>query len=143
MRITAVPPGRPWTAALAGRPWTAASTSAPAGPVVVKLLAVVAAFVTAAVWAAGGPISWPLGMKTVTVVPPLPAFASSTVALSVSVGSVATSGARFCASAVALLTAWFAAKLRSTSASGTRKETSTSELVATTSRMTRSLIRAR
>jgi hypothetical protein len=42
-----------------------------------------------------------------------------------------------------VLTAWFAAKLRSTSASGTRKETSTIELVATTSKMTRSLIPAR
>ena len=58
-------------------------------------------------------------------------------------GSVATRGARLCAWVVALLTASFAAKLRSTSASGTRKETSTRELVATTSRMTRSLIPAR
>ena len=54
-----------------------------------------------------------------------------------------TQGARLCAWVVALLTAWFAAKLRRTSASGTRKETSTRELVATTSRMTRNLIPAR
>ena len=58
-------------------------------------------------------------------------------------GSVATRGARCWAWLVAALTALSAAKLRSTSASGTRKETSTSELVATTSRMTRSLIPAR
>ena len=44
---------------------------------------------------------------------------------------------------VAVLTARSAASVRSTRASGIRKETSTRELVATTSRMTRSLIRAR
>ena len=109
----------------------------------VKLLAVVAALSTVADRSAGWPSFWPPGMKTVTGLPPSSAFARSTVTLRVSVGSVATRGASCCASAVALLTAWLAAKLRSTSASGTRKETSTRELVATTSRMTRNLIPAR
>jgi hypothetical protein len=110
---------------------------------VVKLLAVLAAFTTVADRSAGWPNVWPSGMKTVTALPPLRAFTSWTVALRVSGTSVATRGASCCACAVALLTASFAAKLRSTSASGTRKETSTRELVATTSRMTRNLIPAR
>ena len=70
---------------------------------------------------------------------PLSAFNPSTVSRRLLVPSVVTSGARCWASKVAALTARSAVKLRSTSASGTRKETSTSELVATTSRMTRSL----
>jgi len=78
----------------------------------------------------------------VTWLPPLSAFICPTATLRVSVPRAAWP-ARTCAWVVALPTAWFAAKLRSTSASGTRKETSTRELVATTSMMTRSLIRAR
>ncbi len=53
-----------------------------------------------------------------------------------------TSGATDWASTVALEIAWSAASVRSTSASGSRKETSTSDVVATTSATIRSLIRA-
>ena len=53
-----------------------------------------------------------------TVLPPFAAFIWSTTAPRV---SVPTRGARLCAWVVALLTASFAAKLRSTSASGTRR----------------------
>ena len=70
------------------------------------------------------------------------AFTWSTVSFSVVIGSVVTCGDSDCAWAVAVLTARSAASVRSTSASGIRKEISTSELVATTSRMTRSLMGA-
>jgi len=53
---------------------------------------------------------------------------------------VAASVAIHWAWTVAVLTARSAASVRSTSASGSRKETSTSELVATVSKMMRSLI---
>ena len=54
-----------------------------------------------------------------------------------------TSGAMDCAWSVAVLTARSAASVRSTRASGIRKDTSTREPIATTSRMTRSLMAAR
>ncbi len=69
-------------------------------------------------------------------------FTWSTVSFSVVIGSVVTSAAMYCAWAVAVLTARSAASVRSTRASGIRKETSTRELVAATSRMTRSLMGA-
>jgi len=56
--------------------------------------------------------------------------------------SVVTSGAIDCASTVAVEVARSAARVRSTRASGTRNETSTSEVVATTSATIRSLILA-
>ena len=70
------------------------------------------------------------------------AFTWSTVSRRLPTSSVVTSGASDWASAVAALTARSVASVRSTSASGTRKETSTRELVATTSRLTRSLMGA-
>ena len=66
----------------------------------------------------------------------------STVSRRLPVVRVVTSGAIDWASTVAALTARSAASVRSTSASGTRKETSTRELVATTSRLMRSLMGA-
>jgi hypothetical protein len=80
----------------------------------------------------------PDGRKTVTGVL-VSAFTWSTVSRRLLVVSVVTSGASDWASAVAALTARSAASVRSTSASGTRKETRTRELVATTSRLMRSL----
>jgi hypothetical protein len=77
----------------------------------------------------------------VTVVP-VSALIWSIASRRLSVGRVVTSGAMACAWSVAVLTARSAASVRSTRASGIRKETSTSELVATTSRMTRSLMAA-
>ncbi len=70
------------------------------------------------------------------------AFTWSTVSRRLLVARVVTSGARDWASAVAALIARSAASARSTSANGTRKETSTRELVATTSRLMRSLTAA-
>ena len=83
VRITAVP---------AGRPWTAARTSAPAGPTVVKLLAGRRPSCTVAVRGAGWPSSWPPGRKTVTGLLPFSAFTWSTVSRRVSVSSVADQG---------------------------------------------------
>ncbi len=71
------------------------------------------------------------------------AFTWSTVSRRLPAGSVVTSGASDWISAVAALTARSAARVRSTSASGTRKDTRTSELVAITSRLMRSLMAAR
>ena len=127
----------------AGRPSTATRTSAPDASTVVELRPFAAASRTAAERGAGWPSSPPSGRKTVTWLPVFPAFTWFTVSPRSLVSTVVTSGARFWAWRVAVLTARFAAKVRSTSASGTRKETSTSELVATMSRMTRNLIRAR
>ena len=73
---------------------------------------------------------------------PVSALIWSIVSRRLSEGSVVTSGAMDCAWAVAVLTARSAASVRSTRASGIRKEISTRELVAITSRMTRSLMAA-
>ena len=70
------------------------------------------------------------------------AFTWSTVSRRPLVSTVVTSGAIDWASAVAALIARSAASVRSTSASGTRNETRTRELVATTSRLMRSLMGA-
>jgi hypothetical protein len=79
----------------------------------------------------------------VTGLPLFSAFTWSTASRSWLASRVVTRGARFWAWMVAVLTARSAANVRSTSASGTRNETSTRELVAMTSRMTRNFIRAR
>ena len=71
------------------------------------------------------------------------AFTCSTASLRLAVSSVATSGAIHWAWTVAELTARSAANVRSTSASGTRKEIRTMELIAITSRAIRSLMGAR
>jgi len=108
----------------------------------VKLRPLVASW-TEAVRAAGGPSSVPPGMKTVTGVLLFSAFTWSISCRRLPGSRVVTSGTRFCAWMVAVLLARSAANVRSTRASGTRNDTSTSELVATTSRTTRSLIRVR
>ena len=75
-----------------------------------------------------------------TGVPLLAAFTWSTASRRLPALRVAASGAIHWACTVAVLTARSAASARSTSASGSRKETRTSELVATASRMIRSLM---
>ena len=96
---------------------------------------------TAGETGAGLPSSRPDGRTIVTGVL-VSAFTWSTVSRRLAVSSVVTSGAIDWACAVAALIARSAASVRSTSASGTRKETRTSELVATTSRLMRALMKA-
>ena len=91
---------------------------------------------------AGSPTTVPSGRKIVTGVL-LAALTCATASWRLRGLSEVTSGAMACASTVAVETARSAASVRSTSASGTRNETSTSELVATTSATIRSLIPAR
>ncbi len=129
--ITAPPPGRPATAT---------STCSPPAASAVKLRPFWASS-TAADLGAGCPSSAPDGRKTVTRVL-LSSLIWSMVSRRLSAGGVVTSGAMDCAWAVAALIARSAASVRSTSASGTRNDTRTRELVATTSRLMRSLMRA-
>ena len=119
-----------------------ARTSTPPGTIVVKLRPL-AARRTSAFRGAGAPRDVPSGRNTVTGVVLFSAFTWATVARRRLVPSVGTNGAIHWALTVAELTARSAASVRSTRASGIKKETSTRELAATTSRMMRSLIGGR
>ena len=130
-RITAVPPGSPSTAT---------STSTPPGTDVLKDWPRIASR-TLGDHGAGFPATVPSGRKMVTGVL-FSALTCATASRRLRGSRVVTSGAMDCASTVAVDTAWSAASVRSTSASGTRNDTSTSELVATTSATIRSLIPA-
>jgi hypothetical protein len=72
----------------------------------------------------------------------LPAFARSSASASDAVSAVVTRGTSASSSMIAALTARSAAALRTRMASGTRKATTTSEVVAATSRTSRYLIGA-
>jgi hypothetical protein len=132
VRITAVP---------CGKPATATSTSVPPAIWLVPLLPP-AASRTLRDRCAAAPSVGPSGMKIVMGCVGSCAFARRKATLRSGMPSVSTRPAMNWASTVAALTARSAWKVRSSSASGTRNETRIIELIATASRMMRSLMGA-
>ena len=127
--MTAVPPLSPATAT---------STSRPPGTGALKLRPAIAAS-TAEERRAGTPSTRPSGRKTVTRWGPC-AFSSATTSVRGPVSSRATDGASTSNSPVAAASTRSATVARTSSAIGTRKATSTSELVAATRATRRALI---
>ena len=131
-RITAVPPDSPPTAT---------RTSTPPGTDELNDLFSRRASRTLGDLGTGGPPRVPSGRKTVTDAL-LAALTCATASCRSRPLIAVTSAATDWAWTMALEVAWSAASVRRTSASGSRNETSTSEVVATTTATIRSLIPA-